>query len=59
MVSFANLAGGLCHALGSPQRTDGGEGGIRTLGRRKATRLFESRALDHYATSPRNGSISA
>jgi hypothetical protein len=32
---------------------DGGETGIRTLGRRKPTTVFETAAFDHSATSPR------
>ena len=32
---------------------DGGEGGIRTPGTRKRTIDFESTALDHSATSPK------
>ena len=31
---------------------DGGEGGIRTLGRLSPTRAFQARAFDHSATSP-------
>ena len=31
---------------------NGGEGGIRTHGGRKATPVFETGALIHYATSP-------
>jgi hypothetical protein len=31
----------------------GGETGIRTLGRRKPTTVFETAAFDHSATSPR------
>ena len=34
-------------------RIDGGEGGIRTPGTRKRTIDFESTALDHSATSPK------
>ena len=33
----------------------GGEGGIRTHGRRKPTPVFETGAIDHSATSPRFG----
>ena len=32
---------------------NGGETGIRTLGRRKPTTVFETAAFDHSATSPR------
>jgi hypothetical protein len=34
--------------------TRGGEGGIRTHGGRKPTPVFETGALIHYATSPRD-----
>src|SRR5689334_13347624 len=34
------------------QNVNGGEGGIRTHGGRKATPVFETGALIHYATSP-------
>src|SRR3990167_5815705 len=34
-------------------RMNGGETGIRTLGRRKPTTVFETAAFDHSATSPR------
>ncbi len=34
-------------------RVSGGETGIRTLGRRKPTTVFETAAFDHSATSPR------
>ena len=37
-------------------RASGGETGIRTLGRRKPTTVFETAAFDHSATSPRQGS---
>ena len=33
----------------------GGETGIRTLGRRKPTSVFETDAFDHSATSPQQG----
>ena len=33
----------------------GGETGIRTLGRRKPTTVFETAAFDHSATSPQHG----
>ena len=36
---------------------DGGEGGIRTPGTRKRTIDFESTALDHSATSPKQMGI--
>ena len=36
---------------------DGGEGGIRTPGTRKRTIDFESTALDHSATSPKQMEI--
>ena len=35
----------------------GGEGGIRTHGGRKATPVFETGALIHYATSPQKVEI--
>ena len=38
-------------------RFDGGEGGIRTPGTRKRTIDFESTALDHSATSPKQMEI--
>ena len=38
-------------------KIDGGEGGIRTPGTRKRTIDFESTALDHSATSPKQMEI--
>jgi hypothetical protein len=37
----------------------GGEAGIRTLGGRKASTVFETAAFDHSATSPVNTSLSS
>ena len=36
-------------------RMAGGEGGIRTHGRRKPTTVFETATIDHSVTSPRFG----
>ena len=35
-------------------KIDGGEGGIRTHGGLSTTPVFETGALNHYATSPRD-----
>ncbi len=44
--------GGLRHAVGPLRRTDGGEGGIRTLGTLASTTVFETVPFDHSGTSP-------
>ena len=54
-MKLAPLSVDLIHFNADNQRVkiDGGEGGIRTPGTRKRTIDFESTALDHSATSPK------
>ena len=54
-VNLSPLSVDLIHFNADNQRVtiDGGEGGIRTPGTRKRTIDFESTALDHSATSPK------
>ena len=45
------------YSNGTPM--SGGEAGIRTLGGREASTVFETAAFDHSATSPVNTSLSS
>src|SRR5688572_26045257 len=52
MTDLPRQLGKSAVGLLSSEEKNGGEGGIRTLGRLSPTRAFQARAFDHSATSP-------
>ena len=52
-ISLLRIYSGLCHAIATLQRSEGGRGGIRTLGRVSSTLAFQASTLSRSATLPK------
>lgn len=52
MISLSRIYSGLCHAVATLQRSEGGKGGIRTLGTIARTLAFQASTFNHSATFP-------
>ncbi len=52
VFSLSRIYSGLRHAIATLQRSEGGEGGIRTHGTVAGTIVFETILFDHSSTSP-------